>query len=69
MPRGRQLVKKAGLTHFALCSYGASQVTVFFFFPLAVLMKQEGYLPVKTQSTCPLLGTHAIFLEVYLGFL
>ena len=52
MPRGRQLVKTAGLTHFALCSYGASQATV----------KQEGYLP--KLSTFPLLGTHAIFLEI-----
>ena len=41
----------------------------FVLFPLALLMKQEGYLPVKNQSTFPLLGTQAIFLEVYLGFL
>ena len=63
MPRGRQLVKTAGLTHFALCSHGASQVTVVFFFFSCCVNEARGIFA-KTQRTFPLLGTHAIFLEV-----
>ena len=61
VPRGRQLVKTAGLTHFALCFYGASQVTVFFF---SCCVNEARGIFAKTQRTFPLLGMHAIFLEV-----